>query len=148
MRRTLFVLHVLTSAVFLGAVTALLALVVAADPATDPGGFAALMPAQPALVDWLLLPGLALSVVTGLAVLLYKVELLERRWLLIKLCLTVLAAGIALGNLMSAAYRLPGTVGAAAATLAEGAAALAAAVLLLLVAIYVLSIIRPRLGGR
>lgn len=153
MRRSLFVLHVITSALFFGGIAVIAALATAVDPQVDSEAFARLQPAQPHLMDGMIVPTLVVAIITGLLVLLFKTQLLERRWLLIKLCLVILVTVLAVGSLMPAAKALAAAAlsddpGAAFAELGPETATTALITLGLTVMIFILSIIRPKLGQR
>lgn len=153
MRRTLFVIHVVTSALVLGGLAAMLVLLVATDPLADAAGFGVLQQAHWPLAWWLVIPNIAASILSGVMLLLYRVQLLERRWMFVKIVATILLTGIATTHLPVAAVEMAiqareGLEAAALAVLGHEATNLAITAVILAALATVLSVIRPKLGGK
>lgn len=147
MRTVLKIVHLTAMAVFIGSIPAHIVLAGVADPVAA-ASFAALQEGKMATIRALTLPGLAVTVVSGLA-LAWQGRAFHRRWVRAKVALSALIAingALVLtptGQAIAAAARegvSSGTVPAVLAALETREAAFGAVNLLLILAVIVVAV--------
>lgn len=85
--------HLVALAIFLGSIPGHILLGAMGDPARDLEGFAVLMQAKQMNVQWLTVPGLVITLLSGLTLMVRRgIKPSRNRWLTAKLALVVLVA--------------------------------------------------------
>ncbi len=160
MHKALRIIHFLGLAAFLGSVFGHILLGRLVDPVAEPSVFVDLMWAKHASTAWLTVPGLVVTMLSGLGLVATRPALLRHRWLPLKIGLAFMVA--ANGSLLleplgqgitEAAQQVAALHGTAdgevaltrLAVLTQRESLLGAANLLLVLVILTLGVVRPRL---
>jgi hypothetical protein len=140
-------LHLLGAIVFTGILLAGVALLTLAPPPVA-GSWPVLLPLATAAVTWLLVPGLLVTVVSGLLAIAAHRPFMEAPWVWLKGALGMLLTAIVLARLQPGLVEAARLAASGAAAPLEGVRASAALALIACLLAIALGVWRPRLASQ